>query len=134
MDDYETVALTAGGHTFGKMHGAAADEYVGREPEGAPIEAQGLGWLSTYGSGKGSDAITSGLEGAWTPNPTKWNMEYFDVLFRYEWEQTRSPYGAWQWTPKDLREEDMAPDAEDASKQVPIVMTTADMAMRMDPE
>ena len=133
MNDYETVALTAGGHTFGKMHGAGTDNHVGREPEGAPIEAQGLGWLSTYGSGKGRDTITSGLEGAWTPNPTKWNMEYLEVLFKYDWELTKSPYGAQQWTPKNLKAEDMAPDAEDASIKVPIFMTTADMAMRMDP-
>ena len=133
MNDYETVALTAGGHTLGKMHGAGTDNHVGREPEGAPIEAQGLGWLSTYGSGKGRDTITSGLEGAWTPNPTKWNMEYLEVLFKYDWELTKSPYGAQQWTPKNLKAEDMAPDAEDASIKVPIFMTTADMAMRMDP-
>ena len=133
MNDYETVALTAGGHTFGKMHGASTDNHVGREPEGAPIEAQGLGWLSTYGSGKGRDTITSGLDGAWTPNPTKWNMEYFEVLFGYEWELTKSPYGANQWTPKNLKPEHMAPDAEDASIKVSIFMTTADMAMRMDP-
>ncbi len=133
MNDYETVALTAGGHTFGKMHGAGPAEHVGREPEGAAIEAQGFGWLSTFGSGKGRDAITSGLEGAWTPNPTKWNMEYFEVLFKYDWELTKTPYGAWIWTPKDLKEEDMAPDAEDASKKARIFMTTADMAMRMDP-
>ena len=133
MNDYETVALTAGGHTFGKMHGAGTGDHVGREPEAAPIEAQGLGWLSTYGSGKGRDTITSGLDGAWTPNPTKWNMEYFEVLFKYDWELTKTPYGAWIWTPKGLQEEDMAPDAEDASKKEPIFMTTADMAMRMDP-
>ncbi|NQV71707.1 catalase/peroxidase HPI [bacterium] len=133
MNDYETVALTAGGHTFGKMHGAGTDDHVGREPEGASIEAQGLGWLSTHGSGKGRDTITSGLEGAWTPNPTKWNMEYLEVLFKYDWELTKSPYGAHQWTPKNLKAEDMAPDAEDANIKVPIFMTTADMAMRMDP-
>ncbi|WP_212523841.1 catalase/peroxidase HPI [Actibacterium sp. MT2.3-13A] len=133
MDDYETVALTAGGHTFGKTHGAGDPAHVGPEPEGAPIEAQGFGWLSSYGSGKGRDTITSGLEGAWTPNPTKWDMGYFDVLFGYEWELTKSPAGAWQWTPKDLKEEDMAPDPEDPSKKVPIIMSTADMAMRMDP-
>ncbi len=134
MNDYETVALMAGGHTFGKMHGAGPDSAVGREPEGAPIEAQGLGWLSTYGSGKGRDAITSGLEGAWTPDPTTWDMDYFRVLFKYDWELTKSPYGAWQWTPKDIDEDDMAPDAEDPTGKVPIVMTTADMAMRYDPE
>ncbi len=133
MNDYETVALTAGGHTFGKMHGAGPSSAVGREPEGAPIEAQGLGWLCTHGSGKGRDTITSGLEGAWTPNPTKWDMDYFRVLFKYEWELTKSPYGAWQWTPKDIEEEDMAPDAEDPTRKVPIVMNTADMAMRYDP-
>lgn len=134
MNDYETVALTAGGHTFGKMHGAGAEAHVGPEPEGAPIHAMGLGWLSTYGSGKGRDAITSGLEGAWTPNPIQWDMGYFDVLFKYDWELTKTPAGAWIWTPKDLEEEDMAPDPEDPSKKVPIFMTTADMAMRMDPE
>ena len=133
MNDEETVALTAGGHTFGKMHGAGDGSHVGREPEGAPIEAQGLGWLSTYKSGKGRDTITSGLEGAWTPTPTQWDMSYFDVLFRYEWELTKSPYGAFVWTPKNLREEDTAPDAEDPSIRVPIFMTTADLAMRMDP-
>ncbi|MEO0657476.1 MAG: catalase/peroxidase HPI [Pseudomonadota bacterium] len=134
MNDYETVALTAGGHTFGKMHGAGDEAHVGPEPEGAPIHAMGLGWLSTYGSGKGRDAITSGLEGAWTPNPIQWDMGYFDVLFKYDWELTKTPAGAWIWTPKDLKEEDMAPDPEDPSKKVPIFMTTADMAMRMDPE
>ena len=133
MDDYETVALVAGGHTFGKMHGAGPDSAVGREPEGAPIEAQGLGWLSSHGSGMGHDAITSGLEGAWTPTPTKWDMSYFDVLFKYEWELTKSPYGAHQWHAKDLQEADMAPDAEDVAVKVPIVMSTADMALRMDP-
>ncbi len=133
MDDYETVALTAGGHTFGKTHGAGDAANVGPEPEAAPIEAQGFGWLSTYKSGKGRDTITSGLEGAWTPNPTKWDNGYFDMLFGYEWELTKSPAGAWQWTPKDLKEEDMAPDPEDPSKRVPIIMSTADMAMRMDP-
>ncbi len=133
MNDYETVALTAGGHTFGKTHGAGDPSHVGPEPEAAPIEAQGFGWLSDFGSGKGRDTITSGLEGAWTPNPTKWDMGYFDVLFGYEWELTKSPAGAYQWTPKDLKEEDMAPDPEDPSKRVPIIMSTADMAMRMDP-
>ncbi len=133
MNDYETVALTAGGHTFGKTHGAGDVANVGPEPEGAPIEAQGFGWLSSYKSGKGRDTITSGLEGAWTPNPTQWDMGYFDVLFKYDWELTKSPAGAWQWTPKDLKEEDMAPDPEDPSKKVPIIMSTADMAMRMDP-
>ncbi|MBU2583374.1 MAG: catalase/peroxidase HPI [Alphaproteobacteria bacterium] len=133
MNDYETVALTAGGHTFGKTHGAGDAALVGPEPEAAPIEAMGFGWLSTHGSGKGRDTITSGLEGAWTPNPIKWDMGYFDVLFGYEWELVKSPAGANQWTPKNLKEEDMAPDAEDPSKKVPIIMSTADMAMRMDP-
>jgi catalase-peroxidase len=134
MNDYETVALTAGGHTFGKCHGAAdPEQYVGREPEGAPIEEQNLGWKNTFGSGKGRDTITSGIEGAWTPKPTRWDMGYFDVLFGYEWELVKSPAGAWQWTPKDLAEKDMAPDPEDPTKRMPIIMTTADMAMRMDP-
>ena len=134
MNDYETVALTAGGHTFGKTHGAGDASHCGPAPEAAPIEAQGFGWLSDYKSGKGRDAITSGLEGAWTSHPTRWDMGYYDVLFGYEWELTKSPAGAWQWTPKDLKEEDMAPDPEDPSKRVPIMMSTADMAMRMDPE
>ena len=133
MNDEETVALTAGGHTFGKCHGAGDAALVGPEPEGAGIEEQGLGWKSSFGSGKGRDTITSGIEGAWTPNPTQWDMGYFDVLFGYEWELVKSPAGAWQWTPKDLKQEDMAPDAEDPSKRMPIIMTTADMAMRMDP-
>ena len=133
MNDEETVALTAGGHTFGKCHGAGDAALLGPQPEGAGLEAQGLGWLSKFGSGKGSDAITSGIEGSWTPNPTKWDSAYFDVLFGYEWELVKSPAGAWQWTPKNLEEKDMAPDAEDPSKRVPIIMTTADMAMRMDP-
>ncbi|GAB4232164.1 MAG: catalase/peroxidase HPI [Methyloligellaceae bacterium] len=133
MDDAETVALTAGGHTFGKTHGAGDPSLVGPEPEAAPIDTMGLGWISSYGSGKGSDTITSGLEGAWTPNPVQWDMGYFDVLFGYEWELTKSPAGAWQWTPKDLAEKDMAPDAEDSSQRKPIIMSTADMAMRMDP-
>jgi catalase-peroxidase len=133
MNDYETVALTAGGHTFGKTHGAGDAAHVGPEPEAAALEDMGLGWISDYGSGKGSDTITSGIEGAWTPNPIQWDTGYFDVLFGYEWELVKSPAGAWQWTPKELKEEDMAPDAEDSSKRVPIIMTTADMAMRMDP-
>jgi len=133
MNDYETVALTAGGHTFGKTHGAGPADHVGPEPEAAPLEAMGFGWLSSYKSGKGRDTITSGLEGAWTANPTKWDMGYFDVLFKYDWELTKSPAGANQWTPKDLQQEDMAPDPEDPSKKVPIIMSTADMAMKMDP-
>ncbi len=132
MNDEETVALVAGGHTFGKTHGAGDAAHVGPEPEGAPIENMGLGWLSTHKSGKGIDTITSGIEGAWTPNPTQWDMGYFDVLFGYEWELTKSPAGANQWTPKDLAEKDHAP-AADGNGKVPIIMTTADMAMRMDP-
>ncbi|MGI3130007.1 catalase/peroxidase HPI [Halopseudomonas pachastrellae] len=133
MDDYETVALTAGGHTFGKTHGAGDAALVGVDPEGGALEAMGFGWLSTHGSGKGRDTITSGLEGAWTPTPTQWDMSYFDVLFGYEWELTKSPAGAHQWAPKNLAEKDHAPDAEDPSKRVGIMMSTADMAMREDP-
>ncbi len=133
MNDEETVALVAGGHTFGKTHGAGPADHVGPEPEGAPIENMGFGWMSTYKSGKGRDAITSGLEGAWTPNPTQWDMGYFDVLFKYDWQLTKSPAGANQWTPINLEEADMAPDPEDPSKKVPIIMSTADMAMKMDP-
>ncbi|MDJ0629861.1 MAG: catalase/peroxidase HPI [Rhodobacter sp.] len=133
MNDYETVALTAGGHTFGKMHGAGDPAHVGPEPEAAPLEAQGLGWLSSYKSGKGRDAITSGLEGAWTSNPIQWDHGYFTVLFKYDWDLVKSPAGAWVWTPKDIQEEDMAPDPADPSKKVPIFMSTADMAMREDP-
>ncbi|MDP5362542.1 MAG: catalase/peroxidase HPI [Paracoccaceae bacterium] len=133
MNDYETVALTAGGHTFGKTHGAGPAENVGPEPEAAPLEAMGFGWLSTYKSGKGRDTITSGLEGAWTSNPIKWDMGYFDVLFKYDWELTKSPAGANQWKPKNIEEADMAPDPADPSKKVPIMMSTADMAMKMDP-
>ena len=133
MNDEETVALVAGGHTFGKCHGAGDAAHVGPEPEGAGIEEQGLGWRSSFGSGMGDDTITSGIEGPWTPNPIQWDMGYFDVLFRYEWELTKSPAGAWQWTPKDMAAEDMAPAAHDPSKRVPIIMTTADMSLRMDP-
>ena len=135
MDDEETVALTAGGHTFGKAHGAGDDAHVGAEPEGAAIEEQGFGWISTHGSGKGRDTITSGIEGAWTANPTQWDNGYFDLLFKYEdnWKLVKSPAGANQWTPENPDEEDMAPDAEDASMKVPTMMTTADMAMIRDP-
>ena len=133
MNDEETVALVAGGHTFGKCHGAGDAAQVGPEPEAAGLEEQGLGWISKFRSGKGSDTISSGIEGAWTPNPIKWDSGYFDVLFGYEWELVKSPAGAWQWTPNDLAEKDKAPDAGDPSKRVPIIMTTADMAMRMDP-
>ncbi|MFV0298329.1 MAG: catalase/peroxidase HPI [Hyphomicrobiaceae bacterium] len=133
MNDYETVALTAGGHTFGKAHGAGPADKVGPAPEAAPLEAQGLGWLSTYASGKGGDAITSGLEGSWTPNPIKWDNSFFEVLFENEWVQVKSPAGASQWQPKNPKPEHMAPAAGDASKKVPIMMTDADMALRMDP-
>ena len=133
MNDEETVALTAGGHTFGKCHGAGDAELVGPEPEGASIEEQGFGWKSSYGSGIAADAITSGLEGAWTSNPTKWDMGYFENLFGYDWEVTKSPAGAYQWVPKDGAASDSVPDAHDPSKRHAPIMTTADMAMRMDP-
>ncbi len=133
MNDEETVALTAGGHTFGKAHGAGDPAHVGPEPEGAPIEAQGLGWQNSFGSGKGSDTITSGIEGAWTSTPTTWDNSYFDTLFGYEWEVTKSPAGAWQWVPKGGAGADTVPDAHDPSRRHAPMMTTADMAMRMDP-
>ena len=133
MNDEETVALVAGGHTFGKAHGAGTEDHVQSEPEGAPLEQMGFGWTSSYGSGRGRDAITSGIEGAWTANPTQWDNGYFDLLFGYEWELTKSPAGAHIWHAIDQKEEDMAPDAEDGSKKVPTMMTTADMAMREDP-
>ncbi|MEL6324715.1 MAG: catalase/peroxidase HPI, partial [Pseudomonadota bacterium] len=133
MNDEETVALVAGGHTFGKAHGAGPESAVGPEPEGAPMEAMGLGWLSSHASGKGKDAITSGIEGPWTPDPVTWDNGYFDVLFGYEWELTKSPAGAWQWEPKDLKAEDHAPQVDGSGDTVTLMMTTADMAMRMDP-
>lgn len=133
MNDEETVALTAGGHTFGKMHGAGDTKLVGPEPEAAPIEEQGLGWINKYGTGKGVHQTTSGLEGAWKPNPTKWDMGYFDMLFGYEWEKVKSPAGAWQWQAKDVKPEHMIPDAHDPSKKHPPTMTTADMSLRFDP-
>ncbi len=134
MDDEETVALTAGGHTFGKTHGAADPaKYVGPEPEGAGIEQQGLGWSSSFGSGSGADAISSGLEGAWTPTPIKWDISYFETLFGYEWELTRSPAGAQQWKPKGNAGAGTVPDAHDPNKRHAPMMSTADMAMRMDP-
>ena len=133
MNDEETVALVAGGHTFGKAHGAGPEDHVGREPEGAAIEAMGQGWLSSYKSGKGVDTITSGIEGPWTSNPTQWDNGYFDVLFGYEWELTQSPAGAHQWRPKNLAEGDHAPQV-DGNGTVELMMTTADMAMRMDPD
>ncbi|GAB2499881.1 catalase/peroxidase HPI [Arenimonas alkanexedens] len=134
MNDYETVALVAGGHTFGKSHGAGPASHVGVEPEGGDIAAQGFGWLSTHGSGKGGDTITSGIEGSWTPTPTQWDMTYFDNLFGNEWELTKSPAGAHQWHPKVQTDKNMAPAAHDPSKKVTIMMTTADMALRMDPD
>ena len=133
MNDEETVALTAGGHTFGKAHGAGDEDLVGAEPEGAPIEQMGLGWKNAHGSGKGRDSITSGIEGAWTAKPTQWDNGYFDLMFRYEWELVKSPAGAHQWHAVNPKEEDLAPDAEDASIHVPTMMTTADMAIREDP-
>jgi len=132
MNDYETVALTCGGHTFGKCHGAGPATHVGPAPEAAPIEQQGLGWKSSFGSGKGGDTISSGLEGSWTPTPTKWDMSYFDMLFGNDWVNSKSPAGAHQWTPKAANDSNTAPAAHDASKKVPIIMTDADMAMRMD--
>ena len=133
MDDEETVALVAGGHTFGKSHGAGDPSLVGREPEGAAIEEQGLGWKNAFGSGKGVHTTTSGIEGAWKPNPTTWDMGYFDMLFGYEWELTKSPAGAHQWTPKNCKPEHLIPDAHDASKKHPPMMTTADLSLRFDP-
>jgi catalase-peroxidase len=134
MNDEETVALIAGGHTFGKAHGAAnAAEYCGPEPEAAGLEEQGLGWTNRFRSGKGSDAITSGLEGAWTSNPVKWDNGYFENLFGYEWELTKSPAGAYQWTPKDASARDTVPDAHDPSKRHAPMMFTTDLALKMDP-
>ncbi|MEY3885681.1 MAG: hypothetical protein RIS87_1456 [Pseudomonadota bacterium] len=134
MNDEETVALVAGGHTFGKCHGAAdPSKYVGPEPEGAGIEEQGLGWISSFGSGKGVDTITSGLEGAWTTNPTNWDNDYFEILFKYDWELTKSPAGAQQWTPKNGAGADTVPDAHDPAQRHAPMMSTADLALRMDP-
>ncbi|KYK23817.1 hydroperoxidase [Thermoplasmatales archaeon SG8-52-4] len=133
MNDEETVALVAGGHTFGKCHGAGDTSKVGPEPEGAGIEEQGLGWKSSFRSGKGDDTITSGIEGAWTPKPTKWDMGYFDMLFGYEWEKVKSPAGAWQWVAKDVAEKDKAPGAHNPKKRYPPIMTTADLSLRFDP-
>ncbi len=134
MNDEETVALVAGGHTFGKAHGAGDAALVGAEPEGSPLEQMGLGWKNAHGTGRGGDTITSGIEGAWTPNPTQWNNDYFDVLLGYEWELTKSPAGANQWTPKPGQGAPEAPAAHDASRTEPLMMTTADMALKMDPE
>ena len=133
MNDEETVALIAGGHTFGKCHGAGPATHVGPEPEAAPIEQQGLGWKSSFGTGKGGDAISSGIEGAWTPKPTQWDNGYFDMLFNYDWNLVKSPAGAWQWVPVDPDEEHLAPAAHDPSKRVTTIMTTADLSLRMDP-
>jgi catalase-peroxidase len=134
MNDEETVALIAGGHTFGKTHGAAdADKYVGVEPEGAPIELQGFGWNNTFGTGSGGDAITSGLEGAWTTTPTKWSNNFFENLFGFEWELTKSPAGAHQWTPKNGAGAGTVPDAHDPSKKHAPFMLTTDLSLRMDP-
>ena len=133
MNDEETVALIAGGHTFGKTHGAAdADAYVGPEPEGAPLEEQGLGWKNTYGSGKGVHTITSGLEGAWTATPTRWDNSFFENLFNYEWELTKGPGGAWQWTPKDESAQDTVPDAHDPAKKHAPMMLTTDLSLKAD--
>ena len=134
MNDYETVALCAGGHTFGKTHGAASEDYKGAEPEGADIAEQGFGWTSSYGSGKGGDTITSGLEGAWTPTPITWDNSYFDTLFGYEWELTKSPAGAHQWKPKNGAGAGTVPDAHDSSKRHAPFMATTDLSLRMDPE
>ncbi|HXF07285.1 MAG TPA: catalase/peroxidase HPI [Candidatus Acidoferrales bacterium] len=133
MNDEETVALVAGGHTFGKAHGAGDPNLVGPEPEAAPIEQMGLGWKNAFGTGKGSDTTTSGIEGAWKPNPTRWDNGYFDMLFGYEWELTKSPAGAHQWRPKHCKPEHLIPDAHDPSKKHPPMMTTADLSLRFDP-
>jgi catalase-peroxidase len=133
MNDEETVALTAGGHTFGKCHGAGDAKLVGREPEGAALEEMGLGWRSSHGSGKGGDAIGSGIEGAWTPTPTTWDMSYFDTLFGYDWNLVKSPAGAYQWVPSDPAAKTTVPDAHDPKKRHAPMMTTADLALRMDP-
>jgi catalase-peroxidase len=133
MNDEETVALVAGGHTFGKAHGAGAEDHVGSEPEGAQLEEMGFGWTSSFKSGVGSETITSGIEGAWTANPTQWDNGYFDLLFGYEWELTKSPAGAHIWHAVDQKDEDKAPDAQDSSVKVPTMMTTADMALKEDP-
>ena len=133
MDDEDTVALVAGGHTFGKAHGAGDPALVGPEPEAAPLEAMGLGWLNQLGTGKGGHTTTSGFEGAWKPNPTQWDNGYFDMLFGYEWELTKSPAGATQWVAKDVLPEHMIPDAHDPTKKHPPFMTTGDLALRFDP-
>jgi catalase-peroxidase len=133
MNDAETVALIAGGHTFGKTHGAAPESYIGPEPEAAPLQEMGLGWANSYGTGKGDDAWTSGLEGAWTPSPIRWDNSYFETLFGYEWQKVKSPGGAWQWIPTDEAAGDTVPDPQDPAKKHPPVMLTTDLSMRMDP-
>jgi catalase-peroxidase len=133
MNDEETVALIAGGHTFGKTHGAAPESHLGREPEGAPLQEQGLGWANNYGTGAGDDAITSGLEGAWTPSPIAWDNSYFGTLFGYEWEKVKSPAGAWQWIPTDPAAAGTVPDPQDPARSHTPVMLTTDLSLRMDP-
>jgi len=133
MDDEETVALVAGGHTFGKCHGAGDAKLVGPEPEAAPLEQMGLGWKNELGSGSGGDTTSSGIEGAWTPNPTQWDNGYFDMLFGYDWNLVKSPAGAWQWIPANVADKDLAPAAHDPAQKVTTIMTTADLALRMDP-
>lgn len=133
MNDEETVALIAGGHTFGKCHGAGSATHLGPEPEGASIEEQGFGWKNSMGTGKGSDTITSGIEGAWTPTPTKWDNSFLDTLFKYDWDLVKSPAGAWQWVPTDPAAANAVPDAHDPTKRHAPIMTTADLALRMDP-
>ena len=133
MNNEETVALVAGGHTFGKAHGAALAEHVGAEPEGGSIEQQGLGWRSQFETGKGVHTISSGIEGAWKPHPTRWDGGYFEMMFTYDWELTKSPAGAWQWTPKNVKEEHLIPDAHDPSKKAAPMMTTADLSLKFDP-
>jgi catalase-peroxidase len=134
MNDEETVALTAGGHTFGKAHGAGSEDFVGNEPEGSEIEAQGFGWENKFKSGKGLDTITSGIEGPWTTNPIKWDMDYLKLLFKYEWECKKSPAGAWQWHPIDCHENDMVPEVDGSNNKVLPMMTTADMSLKIDPD
>lgn len=132
MNDIETAALIVGGHTVGKTHGAGPADLVGPEPEAAPIEQQGLGWKSAYGTGVGGDAITSGLEGTWTPTPTLWDNSFLETLYRYEWEKTTSPAGAFQWIPKDGAATDAVPDAHDPAQRHPPVMLTTDLSLRFD--
>jgi len=134
MDDYETVALIGGGHEFGKTHGAALEENLEAEPEAAPLEQQGLGWTNNHGTGGGNDTITSGLEGAWTPTPIEWNHDFFELLFKYDWELEKSPAGAFQWRPKNVEDEDIVPDAHGDSRSEPPMMLTTDLALKKDPD